>query len=336
MTKPETFDVVGFGALNLDCIYSLRNLSVPFGRIRLEPGREYLFQAGKLRKTLERIETYGKLKRKSGGGSAANTVYALSKMGFKTGFLGKIGKDEYGDFVLQSLGTVDVSSIRRQGKTGVCLIAIDERADRSIMVFPNANKTATISGKDAGLVRATKFLHFSSFAGPKPLVSQIRTAENLPPQVKLSFDPGEIYAAKGLKEIAPVIARAFALFLTESEIKTLTGKDYQRGSKELLKLGPSIVACKRGAKGSYVLSQTEEIEMGAQAVQVIDNTGAGDVYNAGFLAGLLLEQPLECCAFLATRAAAKSITGYGRSKYPTKRDLLAFLKEREEQPCRLR
>ena len=57
----------------------------------------------------------------------------------------------------------------------------------------------------------------------------------------------------------------------------------------------------------------------------MDNTGAGDVYNAGFLAGLLLGKSLEESALFATQVAAKSVTGYGRDRYPTREDLEEFL-----------
>jgi len=57
---------------------------------------------------------------------------------------------------------------------------------------------------------------------------------------------------------------------------------------------------------------------------VVDNTGAGDVYNAGFLAGVFLGKSLEESALFATKIAAKSVTGYGRERYPKKEDLENF------------
>ena len=62
----------------------------------------------------------------------------------------------------------------------------------------------------------------------------------------------------------------------------------------------------------------------AEQVEVVDNTGAGDVYNAGFLAGMLLGKPLSDCALFATKVAGKSVTGLGRDRYPTGEDLRGF------------
>ncbi|MEW6327228.1 MAG: PfkB family carbohydrate kinase [Thermodesulfobacteriota bacterium] len=318
------YDVIGFGALNLDYIYSVDSLSILSHKLPLQPGQEIFFSERLFPRIKALIEEHGKLKQTSGGGSAANTIFALDRMRFKTGFIGKVGRDEAGDLLLKSLGGVDTGHIRRQGKSGACLIVIDKREDRSIMAFPNTNKTVTIGKKEITAVNNSRFLHLSSFVGGKSLSSQIRLVENLPSQVRLSFDPGEIYASKGLKEIFPIIQKGFVLFLTDREIEKLTGKRYRAGCRELLAMGPSIVVCKRGRQGAYVLSREEEFHVLAEEVPVVDNTGAGDVYNAGFLAGLLMGRPLRPCGLFATRMAAKSVTGYGRSRYPTDKDLTNF------------
>jgi sugar/nucleoside kinase (ribokinase family) len=95
----------------------------------------------------------------------------------------------------------------------------------------------------------------------------------------------------------------------------------------LLGMGPEILVCKRGERGSRVFTRKTDFEVKAVPVEVVDNTGAGDVYDAGFLAGMFLGQSLEACARFAARVAAKSITAYGRECYPTREDLDRFLKE---------
>lgn len=325
--------MIGFGALNLDYIYSVDSLASLLPELSLAPGQEIFCPERLLPKIRAQIEKHGRLKKTSGGGSAANTTFALARMGFKTAFIGKVGQDAAGDLLLKLLGRVDNRHIRRQGQTGACLIVIDKQEDRSIIVFPNTNKTVTVGQGTLTSINKTKFLHLSSFAGQKPLRSQIRLAENLPPGVKLSFDPGEIYAAKGLNQILPVIQNSFILFLTDREIQKLTGEKYIKGCRELLTLGPSIVVCKRGRNGSYILSRQEEIEIPPEKVSVVDNTGAGDVYNAGILAGLLMQQPLPLCGLFATKIAAQSVTGYGRSKYPTRKNRTDFWGKKEKKRC---
>ena len=108
-------------------------------------------------------------------------------------------------------------------------------------------------------------------------------------------------------------------------------EDYKEGAKKLLSYGIEIIACTLGKKGSYVLSRDRELEVPADKSEAIDTTGAGDVYTAGFLAGLLKELSLFECARLATRAATQSIKGYGRNSYPDK----YFLNHDSESVCRI-
>ncbi len=142
--------------------------------------------------------------------------------------------------------------------------------------------------------------------------------------MRVSLDPGEIYARKGLDKIRPLIERSHILFLTEKEIRMLTDRDLFDGAKSLMEMGPSILVCKKGSKGSHVFSKEKDFGVPAIPVEVVDNTGAGDVYNAGFIAGLFLGKSLEESALFATKVAAKSVTGYGRDCYPTEEDLKNF------------
>jgi len=91
-----------------------------------------------------------------------------------------------------------------------------------------------------------------------------------------------------------------------------------------MEIGPSILVCKMGHQGSHVFTKESDFAVPAVEVEVVDNTGAGDVYNAGFLAGVFLGKSMEESALFATKIAAKSVTGYGRECYPTKEDLKSF------------
>jgi sugar/nucleoside kinase (ribokinase family) len=81
------------------------------------------------------------------------------------------------------------------------------------------------------------------------------------------------------------------------------------GIKSLMKAGPSVLVCKKGGQGSHIFTEEGDCEMPALQADVVDNTGAGDVSNAGFLAGLFLERSLEESAHFGTVIASKSVTG---------------------------
>jgi len=304
-------DVVGFGALNVDLIYE-----VDLASLGIEAGRERKGSYEDFEKLLGLLNTKGKLKAKSGGGSAANTIYALAKMGFSTGYVGKVGKDEEGEFLLRELMEmgVDVSKIKRDGKSGLCIALSDKKGERSILVFPYANDELSYSEVDLDYLNEAKFVHITSFLGDKPFQAQKRIAKEI--NTRISFNPGEPHMRRGIEELTPILERTFILFSSQKEIEMLTKKDYKRGTKTLLGYGIKIAICTLGEKGSYILSRDEELEIPTEKVKVMDTTGAGDVYAAGFLAGLLKGFSLSECANLGTKVAGQSIKGYGRQRYP--------------------
>ena len=311
-------DVVGFGALNVDLVYE-----VDLSLLGIETGRERIGKYEEFKSLLQYLKDKKSIKMKSGGGSAANTIYALSKMGFSCGYIGKIGKDKDGEFLLEGLKKegVDTSKIlqNQNEKSGLCIVLLDKRKDRSIIILPNANDSLSYSEIDIDYINKAKFLHITSLLGKVPFEAQKIIAQKT--KAKISFDPGEPHVKRGLKELSPILKSSFIVFPSQEEVRMLTGKDYKNGAREMLNYGIKIVACTRGDKGSYILSKNEEIELPSEEAEVVDTTGAGDVYAAGFLAGLLKGYTLFKCAKLATKAAAQSIKDYGRRSYPDKRIL---------------
>jgi ribokinase len=317
--------IIGFGALNLDLIFEVENLkSISLKGSRLDPGEEGFGSDEEFESLLEQLNRFGTLKSKSGGGSAANTMVALARMGFPTKFIGKVGEDKEGDFLLENLKPVQIDMIHRGQRSGVCLVVLDRHQDRFLFVRGNANNTLTDEEINFNAFNDTSWLHLTSFIGESPFEAQKVLLSRLEPSVKVSLDPGEIYAKKGLDKIHPLIKRSYLLFLTEREIGLLTHQDILNGAKSLMEIGPSILICKMGNQGSHVFTQESDFEVPAVEVDVVDNTGAGDVYNAGFLAGVFLGKSLEESALFATKIAAKSVTGYGRERYPGKEDLENF------------
>ena len=317
--------IFGFGAINLDLIYEVDDLrSISARRGRLEPGEELFGFDDEFDALLEQLRRVAVLKSRSGGGSAANSLVALGRMGFPTAFIGKVGEDAEGDFLLRELRPVRTDLIRRQGRSGICLVVLDRHHDRFLFVKGNTNNTLTQDDIEWDFLQDISWVHLTSFISERPLEAQKFFLSRLDATVKVSLDPGEIYAKKGLKEMTPLIRRSHVLFVTEKEIEILTGQDLTPGTQMLLDMGPSALVCKRGSRGSRVFSRQEDFEAPATLVEVVDNTGAGDVYNAGFLAGVLLGKSLQESARFATQVASKSVTGYGRSCYPTAEDLRRF------------
>jgi ribokinase len=313
------FDFIGFGALNVDMIYVVDDLSniTVCGR-GCEPGAEVFCGPGDFNNVKELLKEHGKFVSRSPGGSAANTAVAMSRLGFKAGYIGQVGEDENGEFLMKSMAQVDTSHIKRGGKAGVTIILLDPDGERTIIVLPNANDDFSFADVDKDYAADAQYLHLTSFAGETPTGAQIKLVQEIGDGVKISFDPGEIHTQKGLVKMMPVFKKSHTVFITDREVRLLTGEDYVDGVHEILNYGPEVVICKLGKIGSYVLTRDEEFGVPAEEVKPIDKTGAGDVYAAGFIGGMMKGLPLMQCAQLANKAAAKSITGWGRDNYPDK------------------
>ncbi len=321
-------DVVGLGALNVDLVYEIKRPRLN-GILseRVEKGGEIVCSEEEYQFFAEFIRKVGRFVWQSGGGQAANTCYALAKWGFSTGFVGKVGRDEFGQFLRKSLEGVDTSGVSVDEESGVCLIVVDPEGERTIFVFPNANEKLELSEIDLNFVFRTRFLYFSSFAGRNGLIIQTALAQLLPPEVSLAIDIGEIYARQGLEKLKPILMRSQVVFGTEKEISLLAQEGLDGAISLLLGLGVEAVAVKRGAEGARIATQKGNFDIPARKVEVVDTTGAGDVFAAGFLAGLISGLSFESAGRLANILAAQSVTGYGRLAYP---DFNFFKKALEE------
>ena len=313
-------DFIGFGALNVDIFYSLKAGKKTEDILpELRPGGEIIGSGKDRTLAFENAEKYAIKIGKSGGGQSANTAVALARMGFRCGFIGQVGYDDLGDLLLEGMENVDKSHIKRGGNSGVCFCILDQNGERANVVFPGCNDTISINDSDVDYSRRSKVIHLTSFCSEKVLEAQKWLLENGLGETIVTFDPGEIYSRLGIKRLRNILKRTNILFATDDELKLMTDKTPQESAKEIIGLGTEIVVCKMAERGSMIFIDKSSIQVPITRVEkVVDKTGAGDVYAAGFIAGILLKLPLKSCGKLASATSAQSITGYGREKYPDK------------------
>ncbi len=293
-------------------------------QLGLRPGEEYVRDLAWFRTVYPALEAEGVLKGVDPGGSAANMIAALFKMGFATGFYGVTGSDGEEHLALDSLGRPENLRIRRVAlPAGRCLALIDRddpKRDRALVVLPNANDLAGSEEPDIGYFQRARWVHLTSFVSPEPLVVQAGLVDRLGDSTRVSFDPGAVYVAKGLNILLPVLRRTDLLFITREELATLTSHSgIETGVTFLFEIGVKIVIVKLGPEGMMACEPGRSIYQAAIVPREIkDRTGAGDVAAAGFLAGMLESLDLEASLQLAARAASMSLEDYGRRSYPDK------------------
>jgi ribokinase len=308
----RTYDLIGCGALNLDLICRLTDSFPLWDELPARGSEEGLSEAlrQRLDEALAGLEVH-----RSGGGQAANVVYALRRLGFSATMLGRVGDDEDGRFLCQELGEDATRFVAHSGQTGRVYVLLDEGGERRNLVWPGANDQLVAADLPRRLPR-TQLAYFSSFVGEQPLHAQLELLRRLPKDVDVAFDPGELYARRGVKRLLPLLQRTTYLFATETELELMCGVHLEEALSFLLNVGVSLIICKMGARGARLIARRGEMYVPPSPVEVIDVTGAGDLFAAGFLAATLSDLDLQTAGHMAAWAASRGIGGLGRSAYP--------------------
>jgi ribokinase len=214
----------------------------------------------------------------------------------------------------------------QKGKSGSVMGFVDKKGARALYINSGVNDLIEPREMKWEYVAQAKFLHLSSFVGEKSFRAQKKLIGSLPSEVKVSFDPGSLYAQKGFAAIEPLIRSSHVMMPNEIELGLLTGEpDIPTGALRLIEAGVQVVAVKLGSKGCYVTDGQERRTIESFKVKVIDTTGAGDAFNAGFLYGLLHDKTLAECGRLGNFVAAQSVTVMGaRQGLPREADLAAI------------
>lgn len=293
--------VLGFGALNLDRIYYVDRI--------VRPDEEGFISS---------TENHP-------GGSAANTIVGLSRLGTKTGYIGKVAEDDGGRILLNDLSfegvdTTGVSVTNNQNdRSGECLIMVDGRGDRGILVDPGVNDTISIADVDMDQVNSAALIHLTSFVCRNSDTS-FKTQKHVAASTTadISLDPGTLYAERGMEALMEFISQARVVLPSEHELKLMTGcEDVREGASMLIDAGAQWVAVKMGAQGCYVADGSIKRQIPAQKVNVVDTTGAGDAFNAGFIYGMLQGKDIVACTLMGNITASIKITKRGaRSGLP--------------------
>jgi sugar/nucleoside kinase (ribokinase family) len=308
----RSYDLIGCGALNLDLLYRLP-ASFPLWD-ELPPAGSEGGADEDMRAALEGALSNVQPER-SGGGQAANTVFAMARMGFSSAMIGRVGADEEGEFVRRALEPADGRLLARAGETGRVYVLLDETGERRNLVWPAANDE--FSPPDLPRrVPHSRYFYFSSFLGERPLATQLALLERVDDGVDVAFDPGEIYARKGVKRFIPFLHRCAYLFSTESELELMCGIPLHEAFDFLLNVGVGLVVCKMGSRGARLVGRRVDMYVPPLPAEVVDVTGAGDLFAAGFIGGLLEGVGLEAAGRLAAWAASRGVAGLGRSTYP--------------------
>jgi sugar/nucleoside kinase (ribokinase family) len=254
------------------------------------------------------------------GGCAVNTATGLAWLGLPVHVIGKVGRDPFGDFLLRELdargvGTRGVSRDPQVG-TSATMVMVDPDGERRFVHYIGANARLTLDDVELDMVERASILHVAgSLVLPgidgQPTAELLRQAQAA--GVITFLDTVWDDTGRWMDLLGPCLPHVDYFVPSLAEAQALTGLDGPEDvTRALLDRGVGTVGLKMGADGCLVMTGTGELlHVPAFEVDVVDATGAGDAFAAGFIAGVWLGWPLEQTARFANAAGALCVTGLG-------------------------
>jgi len=271
-----------------------------------------------------------------GGGVTANYLVATSRLGVDSGFIGAVGQDDYGDFLLKDLETEGVDTRctykKKDLKTPINFIMVASNTGEKVIVqSPYMQYSLDISDLDPDYIASSKLLHTTAIHHELTEAAIEIAKEN---NVKISLDLESQIAIRGWDKLKNIIQSVDILLPNKEGAKSITKSNSpEEAAKALIKKGVKCVIMTLGNQGALITTENDqEIVPSYPVEKVVDTTGAGDTFNGAFSIGYWINGwDLEKSVKYANAAAALKIKKLGaRTGMPTKKELLAFLEENNE------
>ena len=254
------------------------------------------------------------------GGSAANTCAVAAMLGARVAYIGKVADDQLGRVFRHDIGAVGVhfpsAALHSGAPTARCLIMVTPDGQRTMNTYLGACVSLGTADIDAALVAAAAVTYLEGYLFD-------------PPEAQAAFRAAADAAHAAGRKVALSLSDSFCvhrhraafrdlvdghidiLFANEAEITALYETNTFAEAAAWARRDVGLAALTRSEAGSLIIAGGETVEVAAAAASVIDTTGAGDAYAAGFLAGLTAGKPLAECGRLGSVAAAEVISHYG-------------------------
>jgi sugar/nucleoside kinase (ribokinase family) len=308
--------ILGMGNALVDILIPLENDSV-LEKLALPKGSMQLVDLEQSSRVLSVLE--GSERSLSAGGSAANTIHGLAKMGAGAGYIGVIGEDETGGYFVQDMinAGVEPHMIHSNQESGKALALITPDSERTFATFLGAAIELSARHLSEGNHYAEIFRNYQYFHIEGYLIinhdlteSALKTARKN--NMIISLDLASYNVVESNLDFLKEMVEKYVdiVFANEEEAKAFTGKGPEEALDELSKIC-DIAIVKTGANGSMIKRGKEVHHVEAIPVKPVDTTGAGDLYASGFLYGHSRDLPLKKCGEIGSILAGNVITVIG-------------------------
>jgi ribokinase len=226
------------------------------------------------------------------GGGGTNTATAFSRLGFKVGFLGTLGKDKNAEMVLLDLKKYKIKFLGRQVNepTGYSVVVNSVKKNRTILTHKGANDTMHFGDINLRKLK-TRWLYFSAMMGDSLKAQEKLARWAKTKNMKIAYNPSSYLTVHGPEKIKGLLKNVDVLILNEEEGRHLVKKgDLASG---LRKFGPNVVCVTNGSKGNEVCDGIHIYKSTPNRVRIYEKTGAGDAFASGFVSGLIRFEDME-------------------------------------------
>jgi fructokinase len=311
---PARFDILGIGNAIVDVV-----APVPDGFIShhdMRKGGMALIDAP----AADRLYAAMPAGTESSGGSAGNTCAVAAMMGARVAYIGQVADDQLGQVFRHDIATVGVHfptpPLVGGAPTARCLILVTPDGQRTMNTFLGACVTLGEDSVDAALVADAAVTYLEGYLFDPPAAQAAfrkaaAAAHDAGRMVALSLSDAFCVDRHRDAFRALVADHVDILFANETEIASLYEEQSWAAAAERARGDVALAVLTRGADGSTILRGAETVTIAPVATDVVDTTGAGDAYAAGFLAAYTAGKPLEACGHAASVAAAAVIAQYG-------------------------
>ena len=302
--------VLGIGNALVDILTRIDNdnilneLGLPKGSMQLVDDKT----SAKVAKALEKFDNS-----MAPGGSAANTIHGLAKCGVETGFIGFTGNDKVGKFFDDAMKSVGVKPIMFHGDvpSGIAQAIISPDGERTFATHLGAAVLLSDSHLTSDIFKGWDYCYVEGYliANRQLFKRAIELAKEA--GCKVVLDLASYNVVEDNRDfLLALLPQIDIVFANEEEAKALTHSTPEE-ALEFIAKNCEIAVVKVGSKGSFIKRGGEIAQVGVNKVNVIDTTGAGDLYAAGFLAGLINGFDLKRSGELGTCLAGNVIQNLG-------------------------
>ncbi len=315
MTEPR-YDVIAIGNAVVDVIASCQDDLIE--ELELNRGGMTLIDEARADDLYKAMPPA----REVSGGSAANTLAGLSTLGLQCAFIGQVADDQLGQVFRHDMRAtgIDFDTPSREGEpaTGRVLIFVTPDGERTMNTFLGAGQYLPAAALDEDLIASGAILYLEGYLwDPEEPRRAMRRAIEVARDAgrKVAFTASESFVIdRHGDDFRAMIDDGVIdiLFVNEHELATLTGEeDFEAGLAAVKDKVPVLIAT-RSAKGAVAIANGERAEVAAEPIaKVVDTTGAGDQFAAGFLSGHAKGEDLASCLKRGAIAAAEVISHYG-------------------------